>query len=62
MSLGTLGSAENVRKLKEENKEVFTETPNFTDDEIEVLKVFEEKCKEKAVDMDQLIKKLISTL
>ena len=58
MAIGKLGSAQDIRDLKQGSKEIFTETPNFTVDEVEVLKSFREKCSEKGIDAEQLLDKL----
>ena len=58
MSINKFGSAQEIREDKKTSKKIFKETPNFTEDEIEVLKYFKEKCNEKGINSEELINKL----
>ena len=61
MAIGKLGSSQDRRDLKEKNEEIFKEAPSFTTDEIEILKIFKEKCSEKGINAEELLDKLNKT-
>jgi|GEM_PF-5536192 len=58
LSINKFGSAQEIREYKKTNKKIFKKTPSFTEDEIKILKVFKEKCREKQINPEELINKL----
>ena len=58
MGIGRFGAYQEIRELKEKNKQRYEEPPSFTDEEIEVLKHFKQECEEKGIDSERLIEKL----
>ena len=58
LSINKFGSAQEIREYKKTNEKIFKKTPSFTEDEIKILKVFKEKCREKQINPEELINKL----
>ena len=61
MAIGKLGSAQDIRDLKDKNTKIFKEAPSFTEEEIQVLREFREKRNEKGINAEELLDKLNKT-
>jgi DNA-binding NarL/FixJ family response regulator len=59
MSINKFGASQQIREMKQQKKQKEeSKPPEFTEEEIEVLRIFKEECEKRGIDSEALASKL----
>ena len=58
MSINKFGASQQIREMKQQKQEAPKQTPEFNEEEVEVLKIFKEECDKRGIDSEELARKL----